>query len=289
MIEKQTKPELILYHARCPDGFGSAWLYWQVLGDDAIYIPTRYGQEPPSVRGKNVLMIDVSFSHPIIQSLAEQAHSFRLLDHHESAYHELKDLPCTTFDLNKSGVGLAWQDLHGETPMPLLVQFIQDRDLARPGKPGAAQVLHVLDALPYQFEAWSELAERVETDLEAVVAEGALMEQKFDAIANRFLSHTTPIRMKGHHGLAVNAPMEFASALGDRLSEHADFSFTWFMDAMGQIHASWRSRKINVIPLAKAYGGGGHVHSAGARLTVPQLVEALGHGSDNNLGYSSIP
>lgn len=271
------RPDLVLYHARCPDGFGSAWLYWKAFGDAAVYIPTLYGQDPPSVRGHDVLMIDVSFPRPIIEQLAAQARSFRLLDHHRSAYHDLADLACTHFDLDRSGVGLAWQDLHGDAPMPRLATFIQARDLDQPCPPGGEQVLHVLDALPYDFEAWDALATRVETDLDQVVAEGALMERKFEALAERFLPHTTPIEMAGHHGLAVNAPMEFADALGARLARHAEFSFTWFMDAMGVVHASWRSRRVNVIPMAQHYGGGGHAHAAGARMAVTDLMELLGN------------
>jgi hypothetical protein len=277
---KEKRPDLVLYHARCPDGFGSAWLYWRELGQQAVYVPTSYGQDPPSVRGRHVLMIDVSFPRSVIRTLSDQAASFRLLDHHLSAHEELADLPCAHFDLGLSGVGLAWQDLHGKAPAPTLVKFIQARDLDKPMPEGGNQVLHVLDSLPYDFEAWERLAQRVEEDLPSVVAEGEVMEQRFESLATRFLAHATPVEMGGHRGLAINAPMEFASALGDRLSEHASFSFTWFMDAMGQIHGSWRSRRIDVIPLAQKYGGGGHPYSSGARLTVPELVEVLGHGHD---------
>lgn len=270
--------DLVLYHARCPDGFGSAWLYWRRLGGRAVYLPQFYGQEPPDVANRNVLMIDVSLPRPVLEEMARKANTFRLLDHHESARHELADWPCAHFDLGLSGVGLAWRDLNGDAPMPRLAEFIQARDLDKPMPPGGDQVLHVLDSLPYDFVAWELLARRVEENLDAVVAEGRLMEHRFDALAERFLAHATPIQMGGHDGLAVNAPMEFASALGERLCRKACFSFTWFMDAQGRIHGSWRSRKVNVIPLAQQYGGGGHPYAAGARLTVPQLVQALGHG-----------
>ena len=270
-------PDLILYHARCPDGFGSAWVYWKALRDKAVYVPVAYGQDPPNVRGHHVLMIDVTFPRPVMETLVKQALSFHLLDHHESACDELSDLPCMHFDLTKAGVGLAWEALHGDKPLPRLIEFIQQRDLDQPIGPGGEQVLYVLDALPYDFEAWDALCERVEKEFSVVVAEGAIMEKKFNALAERMLSNATPVHMHGHRGMAINAPMEFASALGARVAHHADFCLTWFLDTAGRVHLSWRSRRINVIDMAIHYGGGGHPHSAGARISLAQLEALLGH------------
>jgi len=274
----QISPSVVIYHARCPDGFGAAWVYWQQLKENAVYIPALYGQEPPSVRGQDVVMVDVSFPRPIIERLAAEAKSFRLLDHHRSAYEELKDLPCATFDLDLSGVGLAWRDVHGDAPVPPLMACIQDRDLHQHRVPGGEAVLHVLDSLPYEFEAWEALSHRVEQDFTGVQQEGLFMHQKFQSLVGRLMKHATPIQMGGFQGLATNAPMEFASDVGCGLSKEVDFGFTWYMDAQGRIHGSWRSSTINVIPLAKHYGGGGHPHAAGARLTIDQLVALLNHG-----------
>lgn len=274
-------PSVVIYHARCPDGFGAAWVYWQQLKERAIYVPALYGQQPPSVKGQDVVMVDVSFPRPVIERLAREAKSFRLLDHHCSAYEELKDLPCATFDLELSGVGLAWRDVHGDAPLPKMMACIQDRDLHQNKVEGGDAVLHVLDAQPYEFEAWEALSQRVDESFEAVRQEGLFMHQKFQSLVGRLMKHATPIAMKGYRGLAANAPMEFASDVGCGLSKAVDFGFTWFMDAQGRVHGSWRSSTINVIPLAKHYGGGGHPHAAGARLTVEQLMALLSHGGED--------
>ncbi len=275
----ETPPTVVLYHARCPDGFGAAWVYWQQLRERAVYIPVLYGQEPPSVKGQDVIMVDVSFSRPVIERLVAEARSFRLLDHHRSAFEELGDLPCATFDLNLSGTGLAWRDVHGDVPFPKLVECIQDRDLHRNDVVGGDQVLHVLDAQPYAFEAWDALSKRVDADFEGVRQEGVFMHRKFQSLTRRLMDHATPIELGGRRGLAVNAPMEFASEVGSALAEKAEFGFTWYLDAVGRVHGSWRSGKIDVIPLAKLYGGGGHPHASGARLTLEQLGELLNHNA----------
>lgn len=268
---------MIIYHARCQDGFGAAWAYWQVLGDKALYVPALYGQELPSVRGQHVVMVDVSFPEDVIDRLVREAASFRLLDHHVSAFEELGHLPCAHFDLQRSGVGLAWQDLHGDRPLSKLMACIQDRDLGQHKIPGAPEILHVLDTLPHDFEAWQTLSERVDAQEEVVIREGTHMRAKFEALAHRLLVNASPLTQGGRHGLAVNAPMEFASMVGHILAQHADFGFTWYLDGQGRVHASWRSRKMNVIPLAQEYGGGGHENAAGARMDLALLATLLAH------------
>ena len=52
----------VITHANCPDGWGSAWAAWRLLGHDAEYIFLSHGDPPPDVRGKNVLMVDFAFA-----------------------------------------------------------------------------------------------------------------------------------------------------------------------------------------------------------------------------------
>lgn len=37
----------VLYHAHCADGFGAAYAAWLKLGNDAQYVPVKYGDPPP--------------------------------------------------------------------------------------------------------------------------------------------------------------------------------------------------------------------------------------------------
>lgn len=275
MDRPDPKPDLVLYHARCQDGFAAAWVYWRSRGDAAVYVPVRYGQELPPVHGRHVVMVDVSFPRAVIERLAHQASSFRLLDHHSSAQCELQDLPFAYFDQDKSGVGLAWQDCRHPEPLPRLLSLIQARDLQQPLETGGGDVLHVLDSLPHDFRAWSALVDRVEQDFAAVRSEGEHMERQFEALTQRLLVHAAPVSIGGHQGLVVNAPMEFASAVGERLACRAEFGMTWYLDAEGRAHVSWRSQRLNVIPMAQRYGGGGHERAAGARLSLAQLAAVL--------------
>lgn len=269
-------PTKVLYHADCPDGFAAAWLYWRRLGDGASYVPVAHGDGPVSVEGEDVVVVDFAYPRPVMLEMAARARSLRVLDHHASARDDLRGLGFAHFDLERSGAGLAWQDLHGDVPAPLMVQCIEDRDLHRWSVEGSLDILHVLDTLPREFAAWEAFFDKTLEAPQAIRAQGALMRQRFEASANRLVPHALPVQAGGLRGLAVNAPPEFADHVAHALARSADFGLTWFLDARGRVRVSWRSSRVDVIPLAQAFGGGGHPGAAGARLNLSQLSELLG-------------
>lgn len=269
-------PTRVLYHGDCPDGFAAAWLYWRSLGDRADYVPVAHGDPPPVVDGEDVLIVDFSYSRQQTMEMASRARSLRILDHHASSAEDLRGLDFAYFDMGRSGAGLAWQDLHGDAPAPLLIQCVEDRDLHRQAVEGSQDILHVLDTIPRDFLAWDDFFVRIQRYPEGVCQEGALMRQRFEASALRLVPHALPVVVGESKGLAVNAPPEFADYVAHALAESADFGLTWFLDARGLVCASWRSREVDVIPLAQKFGGGGHPNAAGARMKLTQLAELLG-------------
>ena len=87
--------DFVIYHANCSDGFGAAWAAWKLLGERAEYHAAKHGDIPPDVRGKNVVVLDFSYSNAITKQLAQSAKNFLIIDHHKSAVVELHDVTCT--------------------------------------------------------------------------------------------------------------------------------------------------------------------------------------------------
>jgi hypothetical protein len=51
------KQRLVIYHANCIDGFTAAWAAWRKFGDDTEYVPASYGDAPPDVAARDVLIV----------------------------------------------------------------------------------------------------------------------------------------------------------------------------------------------------------------------------------------
>src|SRR3954471_6157678 len=156
---------LVLYHADCPDGFGAAFAAWCVLGDAASYIPVRHGEPPPpQVEGGPEVLYLLDFAYPraTMEHLASLVVSVRVLDHHATAAEDLAGLPYVTIDLDKSGAVLAWEHFHPGRPVPLLLRYVQDRDLWRWELEQSRELNAALALAPHDFAAWDRLARKLD-------------------------------------------------------------------------------------------------------------------------------
>ena len=95
---KTARPEdcdLVFYHGSgCPDGFTAAFAAWLARGDKAEYIAMEHNSSAgpptlPPLKGRHVVVVDYCFSRQLTETIAKEAESFIVLDHHASA---LKDL-----------------------------------------------------------------------------------------------------------------------------------------------------------------------------------------------------
>ena len=145
-------PNVVLYHAECMDGFGSAWALWKRF-PDARYVAVKHGFPPPDgLQNQHVVMVDFSYPRAAILQLAEHTASLHILDHHITAQASLADLPFAYFDMNRSGAVLAWEWAHGQT-VPWLLQYVQDKDLWQWHLPFSREISAALASYPFDLYA----------------------------------------------------------------------------------------------------------------------------------------
>lgn len=70
---------LCIYHGNCADGFGAAWVVRKALGESVEFVPGVYGQEPPDVEGKDVIIVDFSYKYDVLVKMSWKAHSIIIL------------------------------------------------------------------------------------------------------------------------------------------------------------------------------------------------------------------
>jgi len=81
---------LVIYHANCADGFTAAWAVRQAM--EADFHPGVHGDLPPDVTGRDVILVDFSYSRHTMLALQKVARSILVLDHHKSAEADLPDI-----------------------------------------------------------------------------------------------------------------------------------------------------------------------------------------------------
>lgn len=263
------KQRIIIYHGQCPDGFGAAWAAWRRFGDtDTEYYAHQAGDDPLPVErldGRDVLLLDMSYRRADTERLFQHCMSWRVLDHHMTNAETLGDLPYCTFDMTRSGAGLAWDELVRE-PRPWLINYIEDRDLWRWQYQRSKAVLYALDTYPKTFAAYDALLAD-DTAHDRLFVEGTAIErfvttQVRDAVARR-----RSITLGGHKIPAVCSSL-LQSEIGNELiggKKPPPFAAVWFERRDGLRKYSLRScdAGVDVGHIALRYGGGGHRNSAG--------------------------
>jgi oligoribonuclease NrnB/cAMP/cGMP phosphodiesterase (DHH superfamily) len=268
---------LVIYHADCVDGFTAAWVAWTVYGTQAEYIPAHYGDDPPDVVGKDVLIVDFSYRLGCLESMCREANGVFLIDHHKTAAQELEpwlsgntDAPMNMgllFDMDRSGAGLAWDELVKE-PRPKLVDYVEDRDLWRWRLECSREISALIGSYEFSFERWEQLSIYLEgSELrERAIDEGAAILRTADRHVANMVEKAGSAVVGGTVVPFINTTSLTSEILG-KLAERAAFACGWFQRADGKFVYSLRSRgDFDVSDVAKSFGGGGHKGAAGFTL-----------------------
>jgi hypothetical protein len=287
---------LCIYHSPCADGFTAAWAVRKALGDDRVEFHAGvYGEAPPDVTGRDVLLVDFSYKRGVLEEMALSARGIIVLDHHRTAEADLSGYPtvpltfrpdeferledsarengvlpiAAIFDMHWSGAAIAWDFFHGvEHPRPMLVEYVQDRDLWRFDLGGTREINACVFSHPYDFETWDWLANRAEhpASLQEMIAEGGAIERKHHKDIAELLKVTTRTMRIGDVEVSVaNLPYTMSSDAAGALAEGAPFGACYWDTPTGRSF-SLRSRGdagADVSEIAARYGGGGHKSAAG--------------------------
>ena len=304
------KPDVCLYHFPCDDGFASAWIVRRKW-PDVVLAPTNYGLAFPDVDivGKNLLIVDFSYKPDVLAAIAAKANSIVILDHHKTAEADLIEFKVTMcgaakftaadvggmfsdmfeldrpqilarFEMENSGAALTWEFCFPDEPAPIMVQFIEDRDLWRFKLRETRAFSLYLRSFPYDFDVWSEIARRVVDDPNRVIGEALSIERFYDQKLAEMLPAATLKTIGKWTGVPVaHAPYAFASDLANELlKRHPSAPFAAVVvDAYGGRTYSLRSEdsREDVSEVAKAFGGGGHRNAAGFRVPAAYIGAAL--------------
>lgn len=171
---------LCIYHGGgCADGLGAAWAVHRALRDEVEFVAAKYGVSLVSgcddkafitfdnvtalISGRDIMFVDFSLPLEQLKTIADEARSVLVLDHHKTAREDLAflrrarepwgnwlkygpvypdkfdpsfnavlqtpDNLAAIFDLNRSGAGLTWDYFHPGLPRPHIIDLIEDRDL----------------------------------------------------------------------------------------------------------------------------------------------------------------
>lgn len=275
-----------IYHGNCADGFGAAWVVREAAKrkgelDQWEFIAGVYQQEPPNVTGKDVVMVDFSYKRPVIEKMLETAKSITIIDHHKTAIDDLRaefdtiidgrNINCF-FDTAHSGAMLAWMRFFPGQEPPPLIRHIEDRDLWKFKLEGTREIQAAVFSYPYDFDLWDKL---MVMDVQELRKDGVAIERKhFKDIAELLAVCKRRMVIGGYNVPVASLPYTLTSDAGNIMAEGEPFAACYYDSPDGR-NFSLRSglEGIDVSEIAKQYGGGGHKHAAGFKVTFHKAFE----------------
>lgn len=292
------RTDLVVYHAKCTDGFAAAVAAHRLLGDRATYVAADHGPDAPTgldVRGKHVVVVDYCFKRDVTARMAAEAASFVVLDHHVSAQAEIADLDATmkVFQMAQSGATLSWNYFHPGTPVPPLLRYVEDKDIWR----WALRDSRAFSAgftVDDTFAAWDAALDAGPAAIEAAIAKGRAILEYQEGVIKRHVDSAVPcVLAAAPHfaGRLVNATT-LASNIGNVLALQAgvDYAFLWFYNHANDTYVcSLRSARddVDVSAIARSLGGGGHKRASGFSYAGPRLQDlflSIGSGGGGGAG-----
>lgn len=311
----------ILYHNSCPDGWCAAYIALKKY-PSAKLMPLNHGLNDAqlndlfaAVRGEDVLMLDYSLrTRELNDALNQAAKTFRILDHHKTAEAVLAGAGYATFDMKRSGAGITFDYLFGKDSQschekaqtewcdhsgpgdfmghtckggsrPWYVDYVEDMDLWNWKLKDSKIITAFLMASPRNEVTWDfihsmkasdalRLGEGIRTQVDYYTR--SVVAEKQEGIL--------PFEGRNYRTAVLNIPYAGVSEAGNALcKEGYEIGLAWFERGDGQIQFSLRSEgDIDISPIAKYFGGGGHAHAAGFQVTVAKgraiVDEILGRG-----------
>lgn len=280
---------VIFYHANCVDGFAAAHVIEQhILRDLAqvpILVPVQYGQvETPEqfdalygdmLKDAEVFIVDFSFPPSVMDHIAKTAQKTYWLDHHKTAFEEMKFNINKRYDLwagpnfylvldnSKCGAMLAWEFVHGVgAEAPDFIKVVDDYDrwvFQYPQTKDAQMYIRSYSMDRLAFDSLMLMS------MDEMAQAGGMMRQYYSAQLEAHKKREwMDIYLYGEHGYALNADAAFSSELGHFLAEQSGTFGAVYQVEGSLLKFSLRScGDYDVSALAKKFGGGGHKNAAG--------------------------
>lgn len=282
-------PPICIYHKGCADGFAAALVVFRALGPNVEFIPAAYGEAPPNVTGRDVIMVDFSYKRDVLlRTLIPQARTLLILDHHKTAEDDLKWImpplegegwaghieytsvyrqPAAIFDMERSGAQITWDFFMPGVKRPKLIDYVGDRDLWRFVLPKSREISAWLSSYRHDFGVWGGLVEELDNGwgFDRAATIGGAIERGHQRNVGSVVGTTQRWMVIGGVRVPVaNVPHFMASDAGALMAKGHPFAASYYDRPEARVF-SLRSREdgADVSAIAAQYGGGGHKHAAG--------------------------
>lgn len=284
--------DVVAYHANCTDGLTAAAVVLNFMGHlhSGQFVPIQYGQPLPEAiakGGENIIFVDFCPELEQIPEIQKAWKDWFVIDHHKSRDWIAQAHPDNAvFVDGKCGAALTWEWFAPGRGLPAMIAFVQDRDLWQWRLPLSREVSAGLAEEERDVAHFRFLLNNF--DSSALITKGDILLTRRTRAARSLAEKAYSVGSDYGDGFyAVNATADVSEVCEEMLKLYPEIQVAcaWFAIGPHEVQLSFRSRShaphyINALGMAKYFGGGGHEHAAGAKMSMPmwsRYLENVGH------------
>jgi oligoribonuclease NrnB/cAMP/cGMP phosphodiesterase (DHH superfamily) len=307
-VQQQLQPgeiTVLVTHKGCNDGNGAKLAAWLLHGETIRYIGQIPGEDAEIAKKKKqrgvdwsvvkelcnecICFADICPPHSVYLQLRKQGNRILIIDHHKSSVDDMSSVANSDkiFDMDHSGAHLAWSYFHPGKPVPLLIQYIEARDLwlerTHLGWDRVSALFEYITLLDGNMEEYRRLLS--EEEIERAIESTRILVRRRDQELRWIIDRTAvkAVELDGELRLVgyVNTD-QYISDAGNAIIKRfpVDLAALWKHHSRGDSTPySLRSnnRRADVSTVAEGFGGGGHAAASGMRRNglTPDLAEGI--------------
>lgn len=272
--------KICIYHGNCADGFTAAWVVNKALGNDpnVEFFAGFYQNPPPDVTDKIVYIVDFSYKRAVMEELVSKAQMVVHIDHHATAIKDMEGFEASNFssfysvDNTESGALLTWKYFYPLLDAPALIKHVDDADRWKFLLPFTKQIQANIFSYEYTFDNWDMLMTQ---DIDKQIADGTAISRRYKKDGTELIGVVVRrMNIAGYNVPVANVPYQFGSDVCSKLAENEPFSAYYYDKEYGREFGLRSSESgLDVGKIAQIYGGGGHEHASGFRVSFDKAKE----------------
>jgi len=267
--------DLVIYHKNCHDGLASAAIFYQI-NSKVDFLAYQHGDILPEINHKKILILDISLPKFKLVKLFKN-NIIYLIDHHlptEELIPLFKYPHFIHYDKSKCGALNFWDLIHPDEEPPLILQYVNDRDLWLNEMPNYQEVFDGLTLEDKNVRNWSKLIFNADADNFQKIVDKGMIIRKYISNELEYLESKSYIKDftfegKNYRVVYCNSPV-LQSDLGNYLVTNNPVDFAAIYHYNGNqkktIFSLRGKDKVNLSKIAQLYNGGGHYNASGCAI-----------------------
>lgn len=278
-----------IFHKSCLDGTGSAAAIAKKFQDVKL-LPLSHSYtreeliEVINTKNDTIFIVDFTLRLEDFETILNNNNQVIHIDHHITIEKDIKYLKRyqnykAVFDIKHSGAYLTWEYLLQDVPK--LILYIEDRDIWKKEYPESDIICYYL--FNKVLDDPHKLLSYIEKDINEIYKYGSEIYAYLQSNIQLTLEKLDPIWIKfGSFFKKYKVPalnsFFYQSELGHELAQKYEGIGCIFYITGDTVKLSFRSiegTKLYAKDASLFFGGGGHLHAAGARIHINQFIKLI--------------